>query len=423
MAEVSLSPLPPEEALAFFRAKGYRPSFDWRDVWQEEHGRAFTVAKVMRYDLLQDIRQAVDAALAEGITFQQFRERLEPTLRAKGWWGRAEMTDPATGEVRRVQLGSPRRLQIIYDTNLRAARSAGRWEAIQRLKRRRPWLRYQAVLDSRTRPQHRAWHGTILPVDHDWWKTHYPPNGWRCRCIVQQLSDRDLRRYGLKPSERPPAVPERDYVNRRTGEVIRVPQGVDPGFAYNMGMSSLRALTPRPLPGRLRTPTGNPPADLPLPPARTVPASELLPPDTTSEEAMDEFLRMFGADRNRPAVIEDRISEPLVVSTDFFFRDTGQLKLVGTTRITATRLMARTITDPDEIWWQWERHEKTNEWRLRRRYLARFNVEGQKDAAVMIVFDVGKDGWVGVTAFRARNSSYLEQHRAGTLAYRRDEEE
>ena len=44
-------------------------------------------------------------------------------------------------------------------------------------------LRYVAVLDARTRPEHRAWHGLILPIDHPLWDTHYPPNGWGCRCL------------------------------------------------------------------------------------------------------------------------------------------------------------------------------------------------------------------------------------------------
>jgi uncharacterized protein with gpF-like domain len=33
-------------------------------------------------------------------------------------------------------------------------------------------------MDGRTRPMHAAWHNTVLPFDHPFWKTHYPPNGW-----------------------------------------------------------------------------------------------------------------------------------------------------------------------------------------------------------------------------------------------------
>ncbi len=124
-APVQLKPLPPEEALRYLRSKGYRTGFAWQDVWQQEHARAFTVAKAMRLDILGDIREALDKALAEGIPFEQFKISLRPTLEAKGWWGRKEMVDPATGETSDVQLGSPRRLKIIYDTNIRTLRGLG----------------------------------------------------------------------------------------------------------------------------------------------------------------------------------------------------------------------------------------------------------------------------------------------------------
>jgi SPP1 gp7 family putative phage head morphogenesis protein len=234
MAE--LRPLPPEEAIAFFGAKGYRIGWDWRDVFQQEHDHAFTVAKAMEVDVLATIRAAVEEAIAEGTTLAEFRERLEPELRRLGWWGRQPSTDPATGETRLAQLGSPRRLQIIFDTNLRTAYSAGQWDRIKRTAARRPWLRYVAVRDERTREDHRRWHGTVLPYDHPWWRTHFPPNGWRCRCSVQQLSEAELGRYGYAVSDAP-ETRTRAWRNPRTGKVVQVPEGIDPGFAYHPGRS------------------------------------------------------------------------------------------------------------------------------------------------------------------------------------------
>ncbi len=226
--------VPPVEAVAHFWAKEYHVAFDWRDADAAEHVRSFTVAKAMKLDILQDIRGGLDAAVAEGRTFAQFRNELEPLLRKKGWWGKQLMTDPITGETKVVQLGSPRRLRIIFDTNVRMSYARGRWERIERLKGRMPYLRYVAVRDARTRPQHLAWHGTVLPVDHPFWQTHYPPNGWRCRCIVQQLSEEDLGRYGYKASPGPSAQ-TRPWTNKRTGEVLQVPRGIDPGFGHNVG--------------------------------------------------------------------------------------------------------------------------------------------------------------------------------------------
>jgi hypothetical protein len=119
------------------------------------------------------------------------------------------------------------------------ARATALWGRIQAAKDRLPWLRYSAVMDSRTRPLHRAWHNIVLPVDHPWWQTHFPPNGWNCRCTVVQMSDRDLARRGLTPTENPPADPPVAF-RRRTGEVALVPRGIDPGFAYNPGTARAR---------------------------------------------------------------------------------------------------------------------------------------------------------------------------------------
>lgn len=234
MLKVEFRNLPPAEAVAFFEGKGYRTTFSWQDMLHEEHSTAFTVAKVACRDLLADIRRAVDQAIKEGWTKERFQRELKPTLIARGWWGRREMTDPLTGERREVQLGSPRRLAIIYDTNLRTSHAAGRWEQIQRVKADRPYLRYCAVMDRRTRPQHRGWNGTILPVDHSFWSTHYPPNGWRCRCFVVSLSERELARRGDAVSN-DPVITTRPWVHQRTGQVLDVPAGIDPGFGYNPG--------------------------------------------------------------------------------------------------------------------------------------------------------------------------------------------
>lgn len=230
--------LPPKEAVEHFRAKGLHVGYSWLDTSAEEHVRSFTVAKAGKLDILQDFERAVGRTIDEGITFEEFYDELEPTLRAKGWWGRHRMVDPLTGEIRTVQLGSPHRLKTIFDTNLRMAYAKGRWEMIERTAHRAPWLLYDAVNDGKTRPDHLAWDGTLLRWDDPWWQTHYPPNGWRCRCRVIQLSDARLEEFGLTPSEGPPpgSMQSRPWTNKRTGVTIQVPVGIDPGFGHNVGL-------------------------------------------------------------------------------------------------------------------------------------------------------------------------------------------
>ena len=103
------------------------------------------------------------------------------------------------------------------------------------MKKDFPYLRYEGILDSRIRPLHRSWHGTILPMDHPWWKTHYPPNGWRCRCDAVAISKDDLEENGWQVTDVPADGAPVTWVNPATGEVMEVPAGIDPGWAYNPG--------------------------------------------------------------------------------------------------------------------------------------------------------------------------------------------
>ncbi|EGG93503.1 Phage (Mu-like) virion morphogenesis protein [gamma proteobacterium IMCC1989] len=211
------TPPPPKEALDYFRAKGYKIGWDYRDVWKEEHTRAFTVAKVMTQDLLIDIRSALDDALVQGKTFKQFQKELEPLLEKRGW------------------INTPRRLQVIYDTNMRTARSAGQWERIERNKTAIPYLIYGLGPSKEHRHEHTQWDGLILPVDDPFWDTHATPNGWGCKCRIRQISKNEVDRLG--GVSKPPVIETKPWHNKRTGETLHVPEGIDPGWDYNPGKS------------------------------------------------------------------------------------------------------------------------------------------------------------------------------------------
>jgi len=226
--------LPPAEAVDYFRQKGYRIGFDHRDVWQQEHQAAFTVAKAMQLDLLMEIREQVDAALELGTTFAEFKANLKPNLVKRGWWGKAMMSDPLTGESKEVQLGSTRRLKTIYDTNLRTAHAEGQWQRIQEAKAALPYLMYDHTPSAHERPEHKAWDGIVLPVDDPWVQAHYPVKAWGCKCRMIQLGQRQLDRMGLAVGQAP-AEKMVSYTNKRTGEMQEIPAGVDPAFAYPPG--------------------------------------------------------------------------------------------------------------------------------------------------------------------------------------------
>ena len=136
--------LTPVEAVRYFRSKGIAVTENWHDLWQEAQARAFTVTGITKLDLMQDIRGAVDAAIKEGKTEQWFLNELTPILKKKGWWGKKEVTDPDTGEVRYVRQGSPARLKLIYRQNTQSAYMAGRYKQQLENADSAPYLRYIA---------------------------------------------------------------------------------------------------------------------------------------------------------------------------------------------------------------------------------------------------------------------------------------
>ncbi|WP_164919481.1 phage minor head protein [Hansschlegelia zhihuaiae] len=231
-----LEPVAPIDALAALAARGRRldPTEHWTEKWQAEHAHAFTVARSAGFDILADIHQELTRALAEGATFRDFASELQPKLELKGWWGRTEDG---------VQLGSMRRLRTIFDANLRVSYAAGAWAAFERNKATRPWLRYVAVMDGRTRPEHARRHNLCLRVDDPYWDRWAPPCGWNCRCTLQSLSDRDVERMrGELAFAPPPDEGVRQYRIRATGDVVDVPIGIDPGWAHNPGKEGHRAV-------------------------------------------------------------------------------------------------------------------------------------------------------------------------------------
>lgn len=244
--------LPPRDAIAYFKSKGYAISWNWFDTRDEAHAQAFTTAKVVRADVLQDLRTEMQRVLDEGATERDFIRRLEPRLKAKGWWGKVIVVSPDE-RAQIVQQGSPHRLRTIYQTNLHSALNAGRFKAQMEGADGRPYWMYTAVMDARTRPSHAALHNKIFRFDDPIWRSIYPPNGFNCRCRVRALSETALRRRGGAVESSEGHLSEQIVdagVDRDTGEIIQKPVTVwrgkdrlgrdavfrtDPGWNYNPG--------------------------------------------------------------------------------------------------------------------------------------------------------------------------------------------
>lgn len=242
-----LQKLAPKEAVAWLRARGAKltKSYAWQDVFQDEHGYQFTVSRLARLDLLQALHDGLVQSVGGDLSRTDWTRDAEKLLSDAGWWGTKAVTDPQTGDLVFTKF-DPARLKLIYDTNTRQAYSVGLWERVERSKKTHPFVRYITKGDERVRASHRDWNGLTLPVEDAFWTTHWPPNGWRCRCRVMSMTRREYE-AGKTPTgetlkKEAPPVEMREYVNPRTGEISKVPVGIDPGFAYNPGAARQQAL-------------------------------------------------------------------------------------------------------------------------------------------------------------------------------------
>ena len=99
-------------------------------------------------------------------------------------------------------------LDNVFRTNIQSAYGHGRWQQQQRNKDKRQYLMYSAINDSRVRPAHLALNRIVLPIDHPFWLTHYPPTGFRCRCTCIALTEAQALKYGITPDDKLPEVAE-----------------------------------------------------------------------------------------------------------------------------------------------------------------------------------------------------------------------
>lgn len=162
----------------------------WNDIGREEHARSFAVARTAGQDIVDDLYSAFHTTIEQGGTERDFEALVMPTLRSKGW-----LPDKSAEQV-------ANRVQLIYDTNLRLARSSGRWSRYWSTRSALPYLRGVTGRDERVRhppkaeSDHRAWEGLILPIDDPFWTRWFPPLGFRCRCSVIQMTRSQLARRG-----------------------------------------------------------------------------------------------------------------------------------------------------------------------------------------------------------------------------------
>jgi len=210
------------QQVAFFRGKlGHlMPTTRWTDLWKSQHDRAFMVAGAAKADLLSDLAAAVDRGVSEGMTIESFRKDFDEIAGRHGWSYKG---------------GRNWRTRTIFSTNISTSYSAGRLAQL-REGGFRFWIYKHSDSSIQPRPLHVSWDGITLPADDPWWHTHYPPNGWGCKCrVVGAHASEDVQELGGRLLDKAPD----DGIDPKTGE----PAGIDKGWGYMPGATVADALS------------------------------------------------------------------------------------------------------------------------------------------------------------------------------------
>lgn len=194
-----------KEAVDYFKQKINLPTKRWNDLKGAMHTRAFTVAGAMRADILLDFRNAVDKAIEKGESLQDFRDNFYKI--ASKW----RESDPSFDEKMKKPKYGAWRSKVIYQTNMLTAAAAAQERQAREMPEVFTHAKYICMMMPTSREQHKAWNGTVLPVNDPWWEKHSPPNGFGCLCEKEFISKYEMK-AGLEKETKAP-TPANDTTN------------------------------------------------------------------------------------------------------------------------------------------------------------------------------------------------------------------
>mgnify|MGYP002745147962 CR=1 FL=1 len=161
-------------AADYLRARNVEPSAEFYARLEHLRQEAWTLSKISDVDQIEQVKQSLVKALAEGKSFREWQQALTPEM-----------------------LALPRHYQeTVFRTAMLSSYNGAKWTHFRAHIGRRPILRYIAINDQRTRPAHHALHGLMMPVGDERWANLAPPLGFNCRCTMVSLSEKQAKALG-----------------------------------------------------------------------------------------------------------------------------------------------------------------------------------------------------------------------------------
>ncbi len=156
--------LPFDEAIEYFLSKQVVDPETFYETLGDFRQRSFSATRLMTDHLRQVAYDGLVSALKGDGDFDSFAREIlagDPTLRRSY-------------------------LRTVFDTNVTAAYGAGKLAQLSdpAVVEALPFRRYSAVMDPRTRPEHRDLDGKIWESGDTDWHRYMGGNGFNCRCTV-----------------------------------------------------------------------------------------------------------------------------------------------------------------------------------------------------------------------------------------------
>lgn len=216
-----------EEVINAGLRRGSYTREEFLELVTEQRQYAFTIAGFENLSNIEQVKDSLDAALAKGESFTQWKESAEKT-------------------VEDLKSLSDNRKKVIFRNHMGVSKNQGAFDYGLKNKRRFPNLRYVTARDDRVRPTHAANDGVTRPIEDPFWETNLPPLGFGCRCEVINITKgaSDLGGTRKKPDQN---FDSKNYGKGQTppkvlGEIRKKTGKADKGWGFDK-VKPIRAIT------------------------------------------------------------------------------------------------------------------------------------------------------------------------------------
>ncbi len=373
--------LPPEQAIEYLRSKGYEINFDWKKASAEAKAKSFWMANQYKYDILADVKNSLIDALEKGYTGQQFQDAVMQKLRSRGYVPEQEGITPS-------------RLNSVFRNNVQSAYMAGNYKSLLESVDILPFWRMVVILDRRSSKICPPLKDIVARWDDPFWLTHFPPLHFFCRSTVLGMTEAQANKRGLNILS--------------TAETADLANSHPPAAGWSHNPAKAWFDQPKKpaqaLPNQPNWKDWNRSDITKLPADEFAPAPDLLPRQSTHEDALNLVCDTLGINADNPNLqvvspVEKILLTRQLLSHAFEKRDNARERYAG--------YIIPTIEDAFEIYLT-----EYDDGTFRLRYIKPF--KGKYDFFTVAQFS--PDGSFFWNAFNIRNKD-LNKQREGILLY------